>query len=101
LILILVLNFSLNVLHFKFQFEDSEILEEQIFVAFGFTDFLTNVGGFLGLYLGCSFISVLEIFHFLLTFLHSKLKSRMNQFPPIKEGEVKNVGLSLADIFNV
>jgi hypothetical protein len=97
----LVLNFSLGVLHLKFQFDSSEILEEQILVAFGFTDFLTNVGGFLGLYLGCSFISVLEIFHFLLVFLHSKLKCRMNQFPPIKEGEVKNVGLSLVEIFNV
>jgi hypothetical protein len=51
-------------------------------VAFGFTDFLTNVGGFLGLYLGCSFISVLETFHFLFAYLHGKFVRREAETKP-------------------
>lgn len=60
----------------------SNILVEEIHVAFGLREFLTNVGGFLGLYLGCSMISVIEVFYFLATFLHKKLFKKLNRISP-------------------
>lgn len=106
-------------MHLKFDFNsDSEIIGEEIRVTFGLQDFLTNVGGFLGLYLGCSIISVIELFYFALNFLLRKLLTTKNQVgvaneehetqesnknPDIDEEVLKsqNLGLTLVEIFDL
>lgn len=103
-------------MNLKFQFVGgSEIIEEEIQVAFGLQNFFTNVGGFLGLYLGCSVISVIEIFYFIFEFLQRKLTGRQNRIEPIyqwyKLEEISNeedeslmnqdMGLTLAKIFDL
>jgi Amiloride-sensitive sodium channel len=56
-------------------------------VAFGFQDFLTNVGGLLGLYIGCSVISVFEVFYFLFMFLCNKMTKNYQRVAPKNEIE--------------
>jgi uncharacterized membrane protein len=94
------------------------ITQTEIHLAFGFQEFLTNVGGFLGLYVGCSLISIFEIFYFFFMILHQKLAKRKDRVGPI-EVKIKkieaidktkshfendcnqNKGLTLAEIFNL
>lgn len=58
---------------------NTKIIQTEIHLSFGFKEFLTNVGGFFLLYLGCSVISIFEIFYFVLMFLYQKLTGRRNQ----------------------
>lgn len=104
-------------MHIKFQFSSSNMLEEEIIVAFGLRDFLTNVGGLLGLYIGCSFVSIFEVFYFLYMLLLGKLAKCNNRVAPIddkiaKEVEffsieepkkvwIKNNGFTLVEIFDL
>lgn len=47
----------------KFKFEDSFVVEEENLVGYGFKDFVTDFGGLLGLFLGCSTMSLVEVFY--------------------------------------
>jgi uncharacterized membrane protein len=77
-------------------------------VAFGPREFLTNVGGFLGLYLGCSVISIFEVFYFFCVFLFRILSKLKNQIGPKNEKQQENeeekkinLGLTLLEVFDL
>jgi hypothetical protein len=74
------------------------ITQTEIYLSFGFKEFLTNVGGFLGLYVGCSVISIFEIFYFIFKIFCQKLM-RKNQVKKINFNQ--NQGLTLAEIFDL
>lgn len=99
-------------MNLKFQFGSSEVIEVEINVAYGFQDFLTNVGGFFGLYLGCSVISIIEVFYYLFAFFYRKLTKQKNKIAPASEDHENkensddeslshNNGLTLAEIFDL
>ncbi|XP_061710717.1 pickpocket protein 28-like [Cydia pomonella] len=57
---------------------------------FGLTDFLANCGGLLGLFLGFSFLSLVEIFYFCTLRLWCTLKNDMkNEKKKLKESVYK------------
>jgi hypothetical protein len=78
--------------YLKFQFDSSKIIQEEIRVSFGLQDFLTNVGGFLGLYLGCSVISIFEVFYFLFKLLFNRNQN-------LSTNLTQNQGSTLVEIF--
>lgn len=93
-------------INLKFQFVGgSKIIEEEIRVSFGLQEFFTNVGGLLGLYLGCSVISVIEVFYFCFEFLFNKLSRNGNKVEAANAreefSENQNLGLTLAEIFDL
>jgi acid-sensing ion channel, other len=49
---------------FKLEFSDSDVLVYRRSLAFGTVTLLSNVGGLLGLFLGVSFLSIIEFFYF-------------------------------------
>lgn len=56
---------------FTIRFEDSLRIEEKVFVSYGFLEFITDVGGLLGLFLGCSMLSLMElVFYPFMTFFN-------------------------------
>lgn len=90
----------------------TQITQTEIRQAFGPTDFLTNVGGFLGLYVGCSMISIFEVFYFAFMILQQKLTNRRNQILPTEVQKEENEskfkknckqkkGLTLVEIFDL
>lgn len=69
------------------KFEESLIVEEEVFVSYGFREFLTDVGGLLGLFLGCSMLSLMELIYFPVVYLVRILRRRKGQ--PKSMNEVK------------
>jgi hypothetical protein len=72
----------------------SKITQTEIHLAFGFQNFLTNVGGFLGLYVGCSMISIFEVFYFTFMNVHQVLMKSW-------KGQEGSKGLTLAQIWTI
>lgn len=57
--------------------------EEKVFGSYGFLNFITDVGGLLGLFLGCSMISFFELIYYPLKFIVDKIgKRRQRQITP-------------------
>lgn len=54
-------------------------------MSYGFKDFISNVGGLLGLFLGCSLLSLFELIFFPLKFIIENFRKRKNQVRPIEE----------------
>lgn len=40
------------------------MIEEEVFISYGFREFITDVGGLLGLFLGCSMLSLMELIYY-------------------------------------
>jgi len=58
-------------------FEDFLILEKQRYSAYNLQQFIADCGGLLGLFMGCSLLSIVEIFyHVTLNFMANRKKSR-------------------------
>lgn len=56
----------------KFKFEESFVDEDVFIVGYGLKDFITDVGGLLGLFLGCSTMSLVELVYHPLRILLTK-----------------------------
>jgi Amiloride-sensitive sodium channel len=57
-------------------------------VPFSFSDFLSNVGGFMGLLAGVSILSIVEIFYHFAAF---KLRKQTRQFHPVGQTNQQTV----------
>lgn len=55
-------------------FKDTQFITSRRSELYGPTDFLANCGGLLGVFLGCSFLSLFEIFYFLTLRLWCNIK---------------------------
>lgn len=71
----------------KFKFLEPLIAEDVHVVGYHLKDFMTDVGGLLGLFLGCSTVSVVEIFYHPLRILLNKFKKKKVQNDPENEIE--------------
>lgn len=62
----------------KFEFADSFVDEEENIVDYDFKDFVTDFGGLLGLFLGCSTMSLIEVFYHPIKYLWERLNKCKN-----------------------
>lgn len=69
------------------------MIEEKVFVTYSFREFITDVGGLLGLFLGCSMLSLMELIFYPVVTLINYWKSRRNRKAEIPENsEILNSG---------
>ncbi|KAJ9583986.1 hypothetical protein L9F63_021678, partial [Diploptera punctata] len=84
--------FKRNVAIVHFYFMESQFFNYHKSELFGFTEFLSNTGGLLGLFLGFSFLSVVEAFYFIsLRLWCSLIKKRNPQKPSILLTNANNI----------
>ncbi|XP_054277184.1 pickpocket protein 28-like [Macrosteles quadrilineatus] len=67
-----------NYAHLTVQYQTQKVTAMKRIAVFGLSDFIANIGGLLGLFLGFSFLSLFEIFYFCtLRFKNKKGNSKM------------------------
>jgi acid-sensing ion channel, other len=59
-----VINFIFSIAHMDIVFRDNQFFALKRSRRYGFTEFMAHCGGLLGLFLGFSFMSILEIIYF-------------------------------------
>lgn len=64
-------------------FKESDFMALQRSEMYGVTDFLANCGGLLGLFMGFSFLSLVEIFYFMTLRIWCKIRNKKNIFKAI------------------
>ncbi|XP_070498133.1 pickpocket protein 28-like [Chironomus tepperi] len=72
----------------NFMFDDFEILEYEEYAAYSLHNFVADVGGLLGFFLGCSILSIIEIVYFIIETCLGKFKYRF--IKQRKNGSKKN-----------
>lgn len=60
-------------------FKENQFITSKRSELYGPTDFLANCGGLLGLFMGASFLSIVELLYFFSLRLCCNLRTRMNQ----------------------